>query len=102
MVRGVRPRPCGRLYTGIPSPRRGGRVAEGTRLLSEYGDQTPSRVRIPPSPFCRAVVGPAYAVNAALADLLDRLRPATPPRPGRRGREGHTRRRSRAGADRDA
>jgi hypothetical protein len=30
--------------------RRGGRVAEGTRLLSEYGDQTPSRVRIPPSP----------------------------------------------------
>jgi hypothetical protein len=31
-------------------PRRGGRVAEGTRLLSEYGGQTPSRVRIPPSP----------------------------------------------------
>jgi hypothetical protein len=26
-------------------------VAEGTRLLSEYGDQTPSRVRIPPSPY---------------------------------------------------
>jgi hypothetical protein len=26
-------------------------VAEGTRLLSEYGGQTPSRVRIPPSPF---------------------------------------------------
>ena len=25
-------------------------MAEGTRLLSEYGDQTPSRVRIPPSP----------------------------------------------------
>jgi hypothetical protein len=29
---------------------RGGREAEGTRLLSEYGGQTPSRVRIPPSP----------------------------------------------------
>jgi hypothetical protein len=26
-------------------------VAEGTRLLSEYGHQVPSRVRIPPSPF---------------------------------------------------
>ena len=26
-------------------------MAEGTRLLSEYGDQTPSRVRIPPSPL---------------------------------------------------
>ncbi len=34
---------------------RGGRVAEGTRLLSEYGDQTPSRVRIPPSPFSLGV-----------------------------------------------
>jgi D-aminopeptidase len=31
--------------------RRGGRVAEGTRLLSEYGVNTPSRVRIPPSPL---------------------------------------------------
>ena len=31
--------------------RRGGRVAEGTRLLSEYGVHTPSRVRIPPSPL---------------------------------------------------
>ena len=34
-------------------------MAEGTRLLSEYGGQTPSRVRIPPSPshrnwLCRA------------------------------------------------
>jgi hypothetical protein len=26
-------------------------VAEGTRLLSEYGVNTPSRVRIPPSPL---------------------------------------------------
>ena len=34
-----------------PSPRRGGRVAEGTRLLSEYGAHVPSRVRIPPSPL---------------------------------------------------
>ena len=41
--------PPDRLYTG-QTPGRGGRVAEGTRLLSEYGDQTPSRVRIPPSP----------------------------------------------------
>ena len=32
-------------------PRRGGRVAEGTRLLSEYGVNTPSRVRIPPPPL---------------------------------------------------
>ncbi len=30
---------------------RGGRVAEGTRLLSEYGVNAPSRVRIPPSPL---------------------------------------------------
>jgi hypothetical protein len=40
------------------TPRRGGREAEGTRLLSEYGGQTPSRVRIPPSPFlevCRVL-----------------------------------------------
>ena len=33
--------------------RRGGRVAEGTRLLSEYGVHAPSRVRIPPSPLAR-------------------------------------------------
>ena len=45
--------PRGSLYTGRTS-RRGGRVAEGTRLLSEYGGQTPSRVRIPPSPFTPA------------------------------------------------
>ena len=31
--------------------RRGGRAAEGTRLLSEYGGKPPSRVRIPPSPL---------------------------------------------------
>src|SRR3954451_1370773 len=41
---------CHRRFT-LAGSRRGGRVAEGTRLLSEYGDQTPSRVRIPPSPF---------------------------------------------------
>src|SRR3954452_22969938 len=40
---------CHRRFT-LAGSRRGGRVAEGTRLLSEYGDQTPSRVRIPPSP----------------------------------------------------
>ena len=39
----------------LAGSRRGGRVAEGTRLLSEYGDQTPSRVRIPPSPLQRPV-----------------------------------------------
>ena len=48
--RGERSAPS--LYTGRTSGR-GGRVAEGTRLLSEYGGQTPSRVRIPPSPFRR-------------------------------------------------
>src|SRR3954471_8965479 len=41
---------CHRRFT-LAGSRRGGRVAEGTRLLSEYGDQTPSRVRIPPSPL---------------------------------------------------
>jgi hypothetical protein len=40
-------------FTLPRAPGRGGRVAEGTRLLSEYGGQTPSRVRIPPSPFAR-------------------------------------------------
>jgi hypothetical protein len=37
-----------------PVSGRGGRAAEGTRLLSEYGHHVPSRVRIPPSPlgFC--------------------------------------------------
>lgn len=34
----------------LGDPRRGGRAAEGTRLLSEYGAKSPSRVRIPPSP----------------------------------------------------
>src|SRR4051794_22884376 len=33
--------------------RRGGRVAEGTRLLSEYRAHARSRVRIPPSPLNR-------------------------------------------------
>ena len=51
----------GQLGRGLPRPGstlpshlgRGGRVAEGTRLLSEYGAYTPSRVRIPPSPLSR-------------------------------------------------
>ena len=36
-------------------------MAEGTRLLSEYGEKSPSRVRIPPSPFLlqTAVGGPS-------------------------------------------
>ena len=38
-------------------PRRGGRVAEGTRLLSEYGVHAPSRVRIPPSPLHQSPAG---------------------------------------------
>ena len=52
------PRPAFTLPTtagrGQPCSRRGGRVAEGTRLLSEYGGHTPSRVRIPPSPLNEA------------------------------------------------
>ena len=50
-------------------------MAEGTRLLSEYGDQTPSRVRIPPSPYRGASVidtpGPlsVCAPGARLADF---------------------------------
>ncbi len=31
-------------------------MAEGTRLLSEYGGESPSRVRIPPSPFRRGAM----------------------------------------------
>src|SRR5205807_10380059 len=38
-------------FTLAETPGRGGRVAEGTRLLSEYGVHAPSRVRIPPSPL---------------------------------------------------
>jgi hypothetical protein len=41
------------LRSTLDDPRRGGRAAEGTRLLSEYGAKSPSRVRIPPSPFPR-------------------------------------------------
>ena len=65
---GNRSAPVGRLYTGMPVPRRGGRAAEGTRLLSEYGDQTPSRVRIPPSPSRgrRATTAPAIRPVPAL------------------------------------
>src|SRR5258705_13475670 len=50
-VRGGAGRSPRSLYTGAAHPRRGGRAAEGTRLLSEYGVHTPSRVRIPPSPL---------------------------------------------------
>ena len=66
---GNRSVPVGRLYTGMPVPRRGGRAAEGTRLLSEYGDQTPSRVRIPPSPSRgrRATTAPAIQTGAGAA-----------------------------------
>ena len=59
---------CSRVT--LPPTGRGGRVAEGTRLLSEYGDQTPSRVRIPPSPSARPIRRPLARLeprrNAAL------------------------------------
>ncbi len=44
-------------------------MAEGTRLLSEYGDYTPSRVRIPPSPpfACIANRGPEERGRGRLA-----------------------------------
>src|SRR3954463_547054 len=51
----------------LAGSRRGGRVAEGTRLLSEYGDQTPSRVRIPPSPFCGRLL--QWPIAAPVAQL---------------------------------
>ena len=41
----------GRPGSTLSRPGRGGREAEGTRLLSEYGAKSPSRVRIPPSPL---------------------------------------------------
>ncbi len=49
-------------------------MAEGTRLLSEYGVKTPSRVRIPPSPYrtlARWAAVPAFYI-AASALLLGR------------------------------
>jgi hypothetical protein len=56
---------------------RGGRVAEGTRLLSEYGVTTPSRVRIPPSPLRLAV--PLRGAGGRVAG-----EPAQPARDARR------------------
>jgi hypothetical protein len=44
---------CNNLGSPIFKARRDGRVAEGTRLLSEWVANTASRVRIPVSPpFC--------------------------------------------------
>jgi hypothetical protein len=51
-------------------------VAEGTRLLSEYGVNTPSRVRIPPSPFTS---GAAHIVIPAAAPQLPVPTSAVPP-----------------------
>ena len=53
---------AGRLSATAPvlrsrNLRRGGRVAEGTRLLSEYGGKPLSRVRIPPSPLFVTATG---------------------------------------------
>lgn len=52
-------------------------MAEGTRLLSEYGGQTPSRVRIPPSPFRLfeplRPIGPAAVRIAAHDDVMPRI-----------------------------
>jgi hypothetical protein len=68
------------------SPWRGGREAEGTRLLSEYGDQTPSRVRIPPSPlrprswrFAPSQGRCATALLSKRSYELSRLRGRSPP-----------------------
>ncbi len=47
----------------LGDPRRGGRAAEGTRLLSEYGAKSPSRVRIPPSPLPNSPVREAGKVR---------------------------------------
>ena len=40
-------------------------MAEGTRLLSEYGVHAPSRVRIPPSPLPVPTDCPSANLNAA-------------------------------------
>ena len=39
-------------------------MAEGTRLLSEYGVNTPSRVRIPPSPLIESGPGDRHRERA--------------------------------------
>jgi GNAT superfamily N-acetyltransferase len=44
-------------------------VAEGTRLLSEYGGKPLSRVRIPPSPLSREIRAPTPAEVADLPAL---------------------------------
>ena len=80
--------PGGPRASVLPRTRRGGRVAEGTRLLSEYGVHAPSRVRIPPSPprqipcknglIClqgaRAVCG-RHGTGHAPGSILEALRP---------------------------
>ena len=45
-------------------------MAEGTRLLSEYGGQTPSGVRIPPSPSPLLGVS-ALCIVFAMTEQLD-------------------------------
>jgi hypothetical protein len=52
-------------------------VAEGTRLLSEYGGKLPSRVRIPPSPFWDTVDGGTVeqGLGKGRVDRLDTRRP---------------------------
>jgi hypothetical protein len=55
----------------LPFPGRGGRAAEGTRLLSEYGVKTPSRVRIPPSP-------PRLDVGSTAARVQSPIDPGAP------------------------
>ncbi len=55
----------GTVYTGVPGSWRGGRAAEGTRLLSEYGQYVPSRVRIPPSPSRTGPANRALPIRVA-------------------------------------
>ncbi len=70
--------------------RRGGRVAEGTRLLSEYGVHAPSRVRIPPSPFvCGSPSQPTWGDRWAQGRRRTTCEPTTcrpPPAPTRGSR----------------
>src|ERR1035441_3145784 len=77
MLRGRAACPAGSRLP-CPIPGRGGRVAEGTRLLSEYGDQTPSRVRIPPSPSPPHIRRPqpsGYSAAATAKMMWRRARP---------------------------
>ena len=74
----------------LGDPRRGGRAAEGTRLLSEYGAKSPSRVRIPPSPLA-----PEPCNRGAPAEAGESAFAAGREERGLSWSSGHARRRSR-------